>query len=479
MNKKPFILVAVALLSSSITGCSNFTVPEFEKSDGFKLVAYAGPTVPAFGNVSTQTDEHFKKVAEAGFTHILALYDGVSPTVPNDKIENLVSRAKQAEKDALGALDLCQKYNLKYYVRDWNLYGMSRVGEMTYTQGIKDYESYKWAMNYIFSDECQYVHHPSYAGNYIFDEPLYDEIFGMGDVVKAYEERMTELGVTNYDPYVNLLPGYANPTGLGAKGYDGYLDRYINQCGNKVGYISYDSYPFMQDKAGSYIKMLYLYNLYTVAQKCKETNLDMRTYVQTKGDFTGLRDMTSTADFRWQVYNDLAFGSRYITFYEYGAKTSAVEGEFGPLNLMDGTYNWTYNCIKTVNNEIKNFEDAFAAYKWDNIMYKNADELYENPNFSNIPEPLEKHDEVSFVNVEQDTLLTTFKHKNNDSSAFMLLNYSDPYFKKNDKVTLKFPKAKGLLMYRLGQKMIVNLPSNGQYTCVLGPGEGRFIIPLN
>ena len=50
--------------------------------------------------------------------------------------------------------------------------------------------------------------------------------------------------------------------------------------------------------------------------------------------------------------------------------------------------------------------------------------------------------------------------------------------KKNSEVTLNFKDAKGLLMYRLGQKVIVKLPKSGDYTFKLYPGEGRFIIPL-
>ena len=109
-------------------------------------------------------------------------------------------------------------------------------------------------------------------------------------------------------------------------------------------------------------------------------------------------------------------------------------------------------------------------------MYKNANILIDNQNFANLVDPLESHGRVSFGDVSEDTLLTSFKNDEGDD-AFMLVNFTDPFFKKNDTVTLKFNNARGLLMYRMGQKMVVPL-NNGEYTFKLYPGEGRFIIPI-
>lgn len=477
MNKL-FKITPIALLSVLLSSCGSFTVPTFEKTNGVSFIAYACPTQNHFGNISTVTLEHMQKAKEAGFTHLLALYDGATSPDTTDGEANLRKRARQANKEAMITLDLCEQVGLKYYVRDWNLYGMSRADEVSYKQGYNCYEKYQEAMDIIFDEECQYIHHSCYAGNYLFDEPSYMEIAGMADVAKAYLEKMKELKI-NGEPYLNLLPAYAGSESLGPKGYEGYLNEYINKIGNNVGYISYDSYPFMQSSEGSSVKMLYLYTLYINAMKCKDTGLSLRTYVQTKGDFTGLRDLTSTADIRWQVYNDLAFGSQNITYYEYGTKTSKSDiRENGLLNLVDGTYNWTYNAVKTVNNEVHNFEDAICSYKFDNLMLKNKDDNYPNLNFTCVTGSLESHPAVKFVSVSEDTAMTTMKHKDNNSDAFMLLNYKDPYYNTTDKVTLKFPNAKGLLTYRLGQKVVIDLPVSREYTFVLGPGEGRFIIPL-
>ena len=124
-------------------------------------------------------------------------------------------------------------------------------------------------------------------------------------------------------------------------------------------------------------------------------------------------------------------------------------------------------------------EDAYLQYNWDGVMYKNGDEEEQNVCFTYLENDAYKtHPRVGFKKVSEDTLLTTFKHKETKDDAFMLVNWSNPYDKKNSEVTLNFKDAKGLLMYRLGQKVIVKLPKSGDYTFKLYPGEGRFIIPL-
>jgi len=471
-------------MSVSLTACSqevSFKLPEFKETDGINIVAYAGPTVVSWGGaVNTLTDEHYKEVADAGFNSVLALYEGSAGTGANAQ-ETLEIRAAKAEEHAMIALPLAEKYGMKYYVRDWNLYGMSRKSETSYMQGINSPEQYRWAMDYIFPDNCQYVKHSAYGGSFTFDEPSYDEIEGIGYVVDAYFERMEELGIDedNRYPLVNLLPAHAGSTAFGAHTYQEYVDKFVECVGKKTGYISYDHYPLMADGTeGAYVKSLYLYNLQLCADTAKREGLELHSFIQSKGDFTGMRDMVSTADFRFQMYSSMAFGVTDLIYYEYGGKENENDGRFSLFDLTKGTLNWTYNCAKTVNNEVHQFEDAYLAYEYEDVMYKSKDQTYENQNFLNLTHHIDKHANCEIKSVTQDTLVTSFTSKEDNSNAFMLVNFSDPYYDQHDEVTLKFPNAKGILMYRMGQKVIAALPSSKEYTFKLTPGEGRFIIPL-
>ena len=194
-----------------------------------------------------------------------------------------------------------------------------------------------------------------------------------------------------------------------------------------------------------------------------------------------MRDLVSIGDLRLQIYSAMAFGSHEFIYYEYANDHTYGDenGGFALFNIETEEYNWTYDAAKIVNNEVRSFEDAYLSFNWDGVMYKNADPMFDNPAFSYLDgDALTSHDRVKFVNVEQDTFMGTFKHKETGDDAFMVVNYTDPYFGLNDEVTLEFEGADALLMYRLGQKMIVELPSSGKYTMKLYPGEGRFIIPL-
>ena len=75
-------------------------------------------------------------------------------------------------------------------------------------------------------------------------------------------------------------------------------------------------------------------------------------------------------------------------------------------------------------------------------------------------------------------VFTAKEESNSAKDAFMIVNVSDPMEKLDSQVTVKFSNATHLLMYRFGEKKVVELPSDGVYTFQLEPGEGRFVIPF-
>ena len=102
--------------------------------------------------------------------------------------------------------------------------------------------------------------------------------------------------------------------------------------------------------------------------------------------------------------------------------------------------------------------------------------MLENVGFNLLKNPITTHERINSVSVTEDTVIGVLKD-GEGRDGFMFVNYSDPYFDKTDKVTVKFNNARAALMYRRGQKMVVPL-NKGEYTFKLTPGEGRFIIPL-
>ena len=167
---------------------------------------------------------------------------------------------------------------------------------------------------------------------------------------------------------------------------------------------------------GSYVKSTYVYNLWLMASKLKELrekgqDIELRTFLQSVGNWTGMRDMVSIGDFRMQIYTELAFGSHEFIYYEFGNFYSQEEGEFALFDLKNNKFNWTFDCAAKVNNEVHAFEDAYLAYNWDGVMYQNGDEIVYNPAFEFIEDyAIQKHPRIKIKSCDEDTLIGTFKH---------------------------------------------------------------------
>ena len=500
MKRKIAIAFAALLMATSLSACSDtgtidVEIPEFADTPGISFSAYSGPTVANWsggsGNVNTLTDEHFQKFVDAGFTHLLAVHEGArvrattreyidgEGNVTYDATETIKESARRAQEDALVALELAEKYGVKYYVRDWAFYDMNNTGSWKLWQACDTPEKYEEALRLMFSEDNEYIHSSAYAGNFGRDEPGVDQFERLKWQIEIYQKIMAEYGVDG-EFLLNLLPSYGGITSYGGVSYTEYIDRYFEELAPLLGYICYDFYPFKANADGtSQMKTTMVSNLALVADKCKGTDYQLRTFVQTGGDFTGLRDLTSIGDFRLQVYTNLAFGSTYMTYYEYGTFKSQSEGEFGLINLQDGTYNYTYDMAKTVNNEVHAFEDAYLNFKWDGVMcFSSLPAGKINPKFKEVTGGLKSHPRIASVDITEDALMGTFKDAEG-RDAFMLVNFNDPYYNEDNEVTVQFKDAKALLMYRFGEEEVVTLPKDGSYTFRLYPGEGRFIIPLS
>lgn len=490
--KKLTIFPILALLCTSCTVNAR-NIPTFEKSKGLTFSAYAGPTVAKWDgssdNPNTLTPENMIKLSEAGFNKVIALYEGASNAKGEDTYDLIEKRSVKAQKDALIALNAIKEagVDLKYFVRDWSYYGLVKNYTSGYSPNILTDEQYSIITDKMFDEENEYIRHPNFGGMFTHDEPTYEELERIAVQVRLYYEKMKELGIENTEAFVNLYNCTVSDTGLSNQQivtYEQYVDRCLELISPYTGYICFDYYPFKSNfYDGSYIRNTYVYNLNMLAKKVKEqrekgNDIELRTFLQSVGNETGMRDMVSIGDFRLQIYTEMAFGSHEFIYYEYANARPQTGFGYALFDLKNNVYNWTYDLAKTVNNEVHAFEDAFLAYNWDGVMYKCADEMLENQALAMLEgDALESHPRVKIKDCTQDVLMGTFKNDKGDD-AFMLVNYTDPYHQLDNEVKLHFNNAKALLMYRCGQKMIVNLPFSGDYTVKLYPGEGRFIIPI-
>ncbi|MBE5743029.1 MAG: hypothetical protein E7360_06940 [Clostridiales bacterium] len=466
---------------------SKINIPTYTTDQTLDITAYAGPTTANYaGSVDTINEYHYQKLAEAGFNKVLALYEGNGGKRDSDPYQWIKNRSEAAKKPAMRSLAEAEKFDVKYYVRDWTFYGLYK--ELHQTFGLpKTREVYERVIKDMFSEENPYIYSPAYGGNFAADEPTIQELEQIAWQVEFYNKYVREEKGIDAEPMINLYPAYVSSGGLSSSGYvtyEEYIDRYFELIAPMVGYVSYDYYPFVKEQyEGSYMKTSYLYNLELMATKCKETRdsqtpVELRTFMQSVGDFTGLRSMSNIGDFRIQIYSALAFGSKEIIYYKYiDEKMHDADSDWGLLSYMTGEYTWGYDCAKTVNNEVKAFADAYLNFDWEGTLYNNANPMIDNANFKYLRYASTSHPRIGKFTSTEDALMTYMKDKDGND-AFMLVNFTDPYFEKDNEVTIQFKNTKALLMYRLGQKVVVPLGKDGTYTFKLYPGEGRFIIPL-
>ena len=477
--KKSYLLLAGLMLSSLLTGCSGGTVtePKFEKGEkGIVFAAYAAPTLNGKVTDVEAMDDAYKKLSEAGFTKALALYEGNIDVKGEDVYDTIRLKSKEAEEVAMTVLDIAEKYGVKYWVRDWSFYGFGR----NFAEELTTKEDYEKAIAEMFSDENPYIDHPAYGGNFGFDEPENEmEMRGMAWQAELYNKYIKENSDTGGEIFFNLLPAYGSPT------YSEDVDYYFEHVAPHVGYVSYDFYPYKNNGTENYIRETYYYNYELMAEKCKENDCELRAFVQAKGDFTGMRNMDSIADLRFQIYSGLAFGVREFSYYTYSSATNETnytsEDGYSLYDYKTGQYTWVYDAAKQVHSEVKAMEDAYDAYEWEAIMYKNANEMFDNQIFANLAHPVKEHERMEIVSCTQDVAAGILKAKadeRKEKDAFMFVNVTEPSLGLENEVTIKFKKAKALLMWRLGEKEIVELDRSGEYTFLLQPGEGRFVIPL-
>ena len=487
MKQTKIAAVALAVMFlPALAGCKGgeVSVPDFTSEGGVRFTAYAAPTVKK--KVDGLTEEHYQKLSEAGFNKAVALYEGSSAARGNDTYETIVKRSEKAQADALAALNLAEKYGIKYYVRDWSFYGLGKN-----FKDITTKEQFETVISKMFDENNAYIKHSAYGGNFGFDEPDIKEMETIVWQAELYNEYVAKNG-NGGELFVNLLPAYVgdNTVSLDPEKqttYTEYVDYYFENIAPLLGYVSYDYYPFKVTGNGKkYVRNTYYYNYEMMAERCKKGDYELRAFVQAKGDFTGTRSLCGVGDLRFQIYSGMAFGCREFTYYTYSSEVNetnyTTEDGYSLYDLNTGKYTWLYDAAKTVNNEVHAMEKAYAAYDWEGVMYKNADEMYENQLFANLDSPLESHEKIAIQACTQDTLVGTFTandESNANKHAFMLVNAADPSADKDDEVTLKFNGAKSLLMYRLGQKIVVPLSKEGTYTFKSYPGEGRFVIPLS
>lgn len=263
--------------------------------------------------------EAFGKIADCGINFV----NGFAPC-END-----------AKEIAL-ALDLCERAGLRYFVNRTAVH-----------ESIKEYALTKDSalLDQFVQQAGAYVDHPAYAGELLMDEPGKPLIESVSAFTKAYACRYPD-----HHWHVNLFPTYATG-GIQTPSYEDYIDTWLEMTDPK--FLSYDSYPLL--RTGGIIPD-YFYNMDMIRAKTRERKIPFWTFVQTLsiGNTPGVPDKRepSRVDIRWQVWSNLAFGSKGIQYFCYWSPGNGSELFSDAFITREGVETEKYGYVKQLNSDI-------------------------------------------------------------------------------------------------------------------------------
>jgi hypothetical protein len=263
--------VVAALALTALAGCTaqRTAAPAASRSASapFILTFWCGPPLAEFD------DARAAEVAAGGFTVM-----GPPCTGGFDAARNLQM------------LDVAQRHGLHAWVAD---HRFDRAGV-----GSPDWPA---SLNAAVAD---YRHHPALGGYFVTDEPVAKDFAAVAAVVGALRAADPERLA-----YVNLLPDYIPPSGLGTPTYPDYVEQFITTVHPQL--LSYDYYPFGTEKDRS----TFFANLATMRAAALAHDLPFMLIVlaMPHGPY---RDPTE-AELAWQTHHALAYGARGISYYTY------------------------------------------------------------------------------------------------------------------------------------------------------------------
>ncbi len=320
--------------------------------------------------------------------------------------------------------------------------------------------------------------YPAVKGFMIADEPTYGQV---NDIVDRYLPWFNEnYGGEGYEFFVNL--NGAESTAWRDKYSSGlfhedlvkhYYEDVLDKADSINKTLSFDTYVLHSDGTNNYVHDSFLHSALAMRKHANKYDTGLGAYIQCFTGYSTLRDLTSYADFSFQVYTYLSFGANRLSYYgyrDYSTEKHLVEGG----EPRDKWY-WAQHSMDVC----KKLDGILANFEWNGIYTNVGSKSFfsENEAFERIEkDSLKKLNGVKSFKSNYDAIVGQFEDANGND-AFMLVNYEEPSIKHNNKVTMTFDKADGVMYYRDGDPYVVGL-KNKTFTVDLEPGEGVFIIPL-
>lgn len=320
-----------------------------------------------------------------------------------------------------------------------------------------------------------YMQYKSFMGINMQDEPVLSDFANLAETVKKVEERYPDKMC-----YSNLFPDpEANVKKLGTETYEEYVDEFCKQVLSKMNgkkVLSFDIYPleeFEREQIIYSVQGRYLSNLELIAEYAKKYDAEPQVYLQSI--CYANRRIPSLEDLNFQVYCSFAFGYRALNWFAYYTPGPSAEFTETDIGIVDraGKPTEIYPRVKAMNEEIFKIDNAYLSYTWNETIpvYGEKDED-DQMCLSRMENQNKTVSGVDSVSAEYDAIVGSFSKKG--GSAYMITNFREPRKTGDNKVTVKFSKAKKVKVWLDGEAKEVVLENN-TLTLTLPAGEGAFV----
>ena len=413
-------------------------VPTYADDKEMPMIAFWSPP---------PTEEFYQGMVDCGFTDVI--------------ISNAYGAANTST--LLNILGICDKVGIGAYV------SVGRDSGFNYVPSFGDYDCFKGINT---------------------DEPLDKNNL---DTIAENIEKLHS-GYPNNDlSYLTTLVYDATPEIVKDFGtYENYVEYYMQHGGGDEDAFMFDIYPLSGNSINGQINGRWLAALETLAATSKKYDVDLYSYLATMSIRSQTTRRPAEDDMRYVSYVNLAYGVKGFAYFCYMSPGSPpYTGEFTAsdyaLLYYEDVDDWstyyktpTWDIVKTVNDEMKSLEDVILSFEWQGVMKSIGSEATTSAGkncFTKAKNWIKRHDGIKKFSSTEDAILGTFTDENG-YDGFMLVNFADTLYNKENTVTLEFRGATRAVVYIQGEAQMVDLV-DGTYTVTLQPGEGQFIIPLS
>lgn len=449
-----FLLIAATAISCA--GCKKTEtsdqtaeLPVYEALDNPDKEGFY---ISLFGDPAPITLENYQKVKDCGFRTIYL--DGWFGNTYNS--------------EGMGkALELCEEV------------GLDALIMLNNTMGTTDDELQSFSE--VF--KVDYTQYPAFKGIYAFDEPRISQMDWIAEDLEKWQSSKYK----DYIYFVNLMS--YGPDGEETSEYvQAYWDKVLSK--NKDKYLVCDAYPLVEKNLeGKFLPRL-ADNLLKYCDGfsglAKEEDATFITFIQTwSAPQRGTcRELVSVNDFRFQCAYNLAYGSQgfiCFTYYQFPQFSSAMTG-FDGGELTDYWY-WGQEVFQ----ELKEWEHVYFAFDYEGtLVLEGTREGYgvqTDKQMEGLKNTLKEHERIEKIDTEYDLVVGTFKDKDKND-GFLFASFTDPYYMKNNEISVTFEDATRALIYHNG-KLVTNddahscyILNDGVLKYTLEAGDYMFVIPV-